>query len=156
MKQALSCHGGSAIKAAKVIPASALVGMQGTLDHLASMLQQSFTTPPKGNNTGGSEIVMVMNALKLLSGPDKDLALDKQSFLMMGIKEDMSIVMFYAGTPDQEVQHKFVHDLYMKHQHEGPTLSTACITVISANNSEMLMLKWYYSLCFSQCFHYKQ
>ncbi|KIK91804.1 hypothetical protein PAXRUDRAFT_122830, partial [Paxillus rubicundulus Ve08.2h10] len=104
--------GGSTTKAAKVSPTSALVGMQGMLNHLASMLQQSFTTPPEENNTGGSEMEMVMNALKLLSGPDKDLALDKWSFFMMRIKEDMSVAMFYTGTPDQELQHKFVHNLY--------------------------------------------
>ncbi|KIK75695.1 hypothetical protein PAXRUDRAFT_171976, partial [Paxillus rubicundulus Ve08.2h10] len=103
----------STTKIAKVTPVTVLVGTQGMLNHLTSVFQQSFNTPPEENNTDDSETEIVINMLKLLSGPDKDLALDKWSFLMMKIKEDASVAMFYVGMPDQELQHMFICDLHM-------------------------------------------
>jgi len=114
-----------AAKAEKVTPAVALVGMQGSINHLTSMLEQTFTavsSPPAARTTDTPDIVL--SALKLLSGVDKMLPLDQRRFMMKKIREDNSIAMFYVGVADDdELRHTFISDLYDEYQQSLTSLA---------------------------------
>jgi hypothetical protein len=100
----------SAAKAAKITPAAAVVGMQGTINRLTNVFKWFVRGGPDGGQ--GSED-LVMRAVKILEGKDSDIPLDQQAALMMfiGSKGNEHYLKFYVNLQEKSRRCAFVGKL---------------------------------------------
>ncbi|KAG2357388.1 hypothetical protein BDR07DRAFT_1490782 [Suillus spraguei] len=97
----------SATKAAKITPAIAVVGMQGTINRLTDVFEWFIRGGPDG--VQGSED-LVMRGIKILEGEDSDIPLDEQAALItiIGLKGNEHYLKFYVTLQEKQRRHAFV------------------------------------------------
>ncbi|KIK95233.1 hypothetical protein PAXRUDRAFT_141138 [Paxillus rubicundulus Ve08.2h10] len=91
----------SGVRETKMSSAVALVGVQGSIIHLAEMVKTSFLDPN----------ILVWEATAMLYA-DKEVSPEHQQFLLGIFTKNTSIAVIYTSIPDAASYHSYVRDLY--------------------------------------------
>ncbi|KIJ09245.1 hypothetical protein PAXINDRAFT_17662 [Paxillus involutus ATCC 200175] len=91
----------SGVRETKMSSAIALVGVQGSIIHLAEMVKTSFLDPN----------IVIREATVMLYA-DKEVSPEHQQFLLGLFMKNTSIAVIYTSIPDTASRHSYVRDLY--------------------------------------------
>ncbi|KIJ10726.1 hypothetical protein PAXINDRAFT_16273 [Paxillus involutus ATCC 200175] len=91
----------SSVRETKMSSAVALVGIQGSIIHLAEMVKTSFLDPN----------IVIWEATAMLYA-DKEVSPEHRRFLLGLFTENTSIAVIYTSIPDTTLCHSYVRDLY--------------------------------------------
>ncbi|KIK75862.1 hypothetical protein PAXRUDRAFT_171460, partial [Paxillus rubicundulus Ve08.2h10] len=91
----------SSVRETKMLSAVTLVGIQGSIIHLAEMVKTSFLDPN----------LVVWEATAMLYA-DKEVSPEHQQFLLGLFTKNTLIAVIYMSIPDTASCHSYIRDLY--------------------------------------------
>jgi len=95
----------SAARAAKITPAAAVMGMQGSINRLTNVIE-------KGMITDAERVEKQRHAtLRILNNEDTDYPMQERVVVMHMFADDPAVVDIYLETQDKDTQHTFIQHM---------------------------------------------
>jgi hypothetical protein len=95
----------SAARAAKITPAAAVMGMQGSINRLTNVIE-------KGMITDAERVEKQRHAaLRILNNEDTDYPMQERVVVMHMFADDPAVVDIYLETQDKDTRHAFIQHM---------------------------------------------